>query len=82
MFPPTNDHNQTAMLRYSQYTTYRHYEENNLFWVEVTVAEIFISKHCFSTAEVRDQASSDCCKKQEADIVPPAWIVDVVELLV
>ena len=62
------------MYRHSIYTTYRQYEENELFWLEVTTAEIFTETYCFSTAEERSQQTHQCCTEQEADIVPPGWI--------
>ncbi len=62
------------MSRHSVYTTYRQYEENELFWLEVTTAEIFTEAYCFSTAEERSQQTPEICNSHEADIVPPGWV--------
>ena len=64
------------MSRHSVYTTYRQYEENELFWLEVTTAEIFTESYSFSTAEERSQQTNECCNTHEADIVPPAGFPD------
>ena len=64
------------MSRHSAYTTYRQYEENELFWLEVTTAEIFTEAYCFTTAEERSQQRRQCCINHEADIVPPSWVAD------
>ena len=62
------------MSRHSVYTTYRQYEENELFWLEVTTAEVFTETYCFSTAAERSQQTLECCNSHEADIVSPGWI--------
>lgn len=71
--PPPTDYNQQAMGRYSEFTTYRQYQEGGLYWLEITTAEIFTETHCFDTAEERDRNLAECCRIHEADFVPPEW---------